>query len=590
MPRKRYFYPILLLSVILFASLVHSYTYVESVKIWYFANELVYPNPGIPEPAIIGDKLELRFRYSENTKLEITKAILYNELFKCILIPRGVEWSDKWSTLNAYLEIPKDCREGLYSLEIEIKVNGTTKKIVQPNSVWLLKEWPKKIKLLFVADTKTPAGEPYWKTMARLANVLNPTLMIFGGDEVDRPTYASAWRKFLTWWLQLRIPAYAGIGNHEYDAPGIAKIWGKFFGYRNYTISLGKFLIILLDTGMEGWIPNDQLDWLENTLKSNTDKVKIVYMHHPLFSLRWKTERKWYFKIEGDLDKVFNYFLSRGYIYGSMADHPKETSRLFKLLLKYGVHLVLSGHIHQDLNVVLEYRGEKYYFITITGVPYDVPDKVPRGFRLIEIYENGTIVEDTLTCCGKGFADYPTDIPIDVGEKVIPYKLGVIEFYYTPSNDGTRKAVSFRLYNPINQVFRDVYIAFRVSKEVPLERYSITPKAYYEVYELGNYYLFILKNITIPPNSVVKYTIYATEDKEKPRIEEVVLDVPAPVVGKVKDYVIGYIKAYDDGWGVDEVVIKYFVNGEWRTPVLVDLDEDSTANGYVAYYFWIPSK
>ncbi len=107
------------------------------------------------------------------------------------------------------------------------------------------------------------------------------------------------------------MPAYAGIGNREYDAPGIAKMWEKFFGYRYYAITIGKLLLILLDTGMEGWVDDKQLGWLEKVLKENLDKVKILYMHHPIFSLRWRDKKRWYMNIE-DIDKAFKYMLGAG--------------------------------------------------------------------------------------------------------------------------------------------------------------------------------------------------------------------------------------------------------------------------------------
>ncbi len=237
---------------------------------------------------------------------------------------------------------------------------------------------------------------------------------------------------------------------------------------------------------------------------------------------------------------------------------------------------------------MLEYKGKKFYFITVAGVPFE---NVLRGFRSIEIYVNGTIDKKTLTYAGKGFADYPTDIPIDSSEGVIPYKLGLIEFYYTPKNDGSRKAVSFRIYNSLNQEFKDIYVAFRVSKEVPIGKYKIIPRAKYKVYELKDYhYLVILKHVDPPPRSVVKFTIYAVPDKELPKVVDVRLSVEAPIVGKVEGYVIGYVKTFYDEWDVDSVDIPYRAGDEWKKTVLVDLVEGATIDGYVTYYFWISSK
>ncbi len=578
---------ITLISIAVFPSIFNMVKTYSELK--YYALELVYPNPGIPEPVLLGRELELRFRYSNNTIVEVHRAILVNEYSSCSLEFIGSQWNSTWKTLNVYLYVPENCSEGFYTLKLVYSVNGTEKTIEQPNSVWVLKSWPKVVRLLYTADTKTPAGEPYWKTMARLINILNPTLMIFGGDEVETPTSASAWKLFLKYWLELRVPAYAGIGNHEYDAEGRADVWISFFGYRNYTIDLGWLLIVMLDTGKEGWIPIHQIEWLKKVLELNAGKkVKIVYMHHPLFSVKCKHRKLWYIEVK-DINETFDYLLRNGYIYRSWTEHVVEARLLFETILKYNVSLVLSGHIHQDLNVVVEYRGRKIYFITVTGVPYDVPEYVPRGFRLIYIYSNGTIDENTLTCCGKSFTDYPTDIPIDSGEGVIPYKLGIIEFYYTPRNDGTSRVVSFKLNNPLDQWFYNVKIVFRVSKDVPISKYRVVPKVNYKVLELPKYYLVVIENVSVPPKSGIWFTITSIDDTEKPIIESLDLDVSAPIVGKVENWLIGRIITSDSGWGVKDVEILLSNDGgkTWFKPALKDLSEDESKNGKIVYYFWI---
>jgi|GEM_PF-4359109 len=75
-------------------------------------------------------------------------------------------------------------------------------------------------------------------------------MVIFNGDEVDRLFMRSAWEVFFKYWFKPRILSFAGIGNHEYEEPRVAEIWDSIMGYRNYTISLGKFLLLCL---MRAW-------------------------------------------------------------------------------------------------------------------------------------------------------------------------------------------------------------------------------------------------------------------------------------------------------------------------------------------------
>ena len=150
--------------------------------------------------------------------------------------------------------------------------------------------------------------------------------------------------------------------------------------------------------------------------------------------------------------------LKKGFIYGSWANHPKEAKKLFSIILKYGVHLVFTAHTHTDINNVVVYNGTKYYFITMSGVPFDVREKDKRGFRLITVYANGSFTINTLTYPpGAPLNKYPNSIPIDSGEGTVPYILGLIDYYYSPSNDGKHHAVSFKAINHLNETFNNIF-------------------------------------------------------------------------------------------------------------------------------------
>ena len=550
-----------------------------TAEIKFYAEIVKYPTLAYPEPVLSGGELEIRLALSQDTAPIDFTLTIYNELNEYELEFVKTEFSNAWKGWVAYFKVPEDCKEGFYSMKIAFTAGGTTYDIEMPNSVWVLSEWPDKIKLLYVGDTKTPGGEPYWKEFVREVNLLNPTMMIFNGDEVERPSMRTAWKLFLQHWLELRVPSYAGIGNHEYDSPGVAKIWERIMGYRNYTIVVGNFLFLMLDTGMEGWMSLDQIKWAERVVKENPEKVKILVMHHPLFGYKIKDEKIDVIEVStiDDFDKLFD----EGYIYGSWSEHKEEAKELFKLILENDIRLVLCAHTHTDITNIVKYKGKEYYFITTAGVPYDVREFDQRNFRLISIYANGTIDVKSLFYNGKSWTDYPNGIPLDTGEAIKPYKIGYIEYYYAPVNDGSRHAVSFKVKNELDHNFYDINICFRVAADVDFEKYKIIPEPEkYDVVQADNYYYVSIYDVDLPAGAELKFTIASEDDNVPPTIERVKMR-------SEEGWWIGDLYVTDLEWGVDEVKVEYTVTGEkWLEPELYDFVE-SFENGTLMFSFWI---
>ena len=544
----------------------------------FYAELVKYPTIAYPEPVLAGGTLEVRIALSPKVEPKALSLTIYNELARYRLGLIRSFFSPRWKCWLALFRVPSDCIQGLYSMRLSFNATRAY-SVDMPNSVWVLNRWPHFIKLLYVGDTKTPMGEPYWRELVREANLLNATMLIFNGDEVERPFMRSAWELFLKHWLRLRVPSYAGIGNHEYEEPNVAEIWESIMGYRNYTISLGKFLFIMMDTGMEGWAPLNEIKWMERVLRGNPDKVKILVMHHPLFGYKVKDEGIGVIRVNSTED--FDKLLEGGYIYSSWAEHKREAKELFKAILENDVRLVLAAHTHTDITNVVEYRGKKYYFITTTGVPYDVREGDYRDFRLITIYANSTIDVSSLLYDGRGWTDYPNGIPLDTGEGMRPYKIGYIEYYYAPSNDGSRHAVSFKARNELDQGFRNVYVCFKVPDDVPFERYRLIPKPKaYKLIHAGGYYYVTLYGVDLPAESEVAFTIASEGDTEPPTIN----GVKAVIDG---GWLIGEVRVTDLGWGVRDVKVMYAESGgRWVEPRLYDFVE-SMGNGTLVFKFWV---
>jgi predicted phosphodiesterase len=185
-------------------------------------------------------------------------------------------------------------------------------------------------------------------------------------------------------WLQQRLqslpfPAYVIPGNH--DVPYLASNDGSIafadfpsyyrdFGYQNteklyYTCEVvpGVKLIALnsnqfdRDGNQLGCLDEEQLQWLEKTLREAEDKLVLVTIHHNVIE-----------HIPGQSDRE----LGKRY----MLDNAIE---LLDVLRTYGVKLIFSGHLHvQDL-----VEADGIYEIT-TGslVSY------PHPYRVVEFKTN----------------------------------------------------------------------------------------------------------------------------------------------------------------------------------------------------------
>lgn len=113
--------------------------------------------------------------------------------------------------------------------------------------------------------------------------------------------------------LDAGIRFYAALGNH--DSPE-----NRFYepfnmgGERYYTYTRGRVRFVVLDTNV---LDAQQLAWADATLSDSTERWKIAYFHHPLYS--------------------------NGGRHGS---NVELRVRLEPLLVRHGVTAVFSGHDH----------------------------------------------------------------------------------------------------------------------------------------------------------------------------------------------------------------------------------------------------
>jgi hypothetical protein len=135
--------------------------------------------------------------------------------------------------------------------------------------------------------------------------------------------------------LRAGVRFYASLGNH--DAPSVMSYapW-NMHGQRYYTYARRHVRFVVLDSNR---VEAAQLEWLEQVLRGAREPWKICYFHHPLYS--------------------------NGGRHG-----PELELRVLlePLLVRYGVHVVFSGHQHVYERLTPQ-KGVQYFVTGAGGQP-----------------------------------------------------------------------------------------------------------------------------------------------------------------------------------------------------------------------------
>jgi 3',5'-cyclic AMP phosphodiesterase CpdA len=172
-----------------------------------------------------------------------------------------------------------------------------------------------------------------------------PDLVVNTGDQIDKPGNVEHWKRFRDLSQAVTVPYFLTVGNHDVH-PEVA---GSEETYRaqvdlpgnelSYSFVAGNALFIVLDsyrTGEDKKITGGQFTWLEGTLAAAKQKLRFVFVHHPLFPEK-----------------------GRGKHHGNSLDrYTEERDRLHGLFRKHNVTMVFAGHEHLYLRK------------TVDGVPY----------------------------------------------------------------------------------------------------------------------------------------------------------------------------------------------------------------------------
>ena len=213
-----------------------------------------------------------------------------------------------------------------------------------------------------IARCKHP--DPRWSGAAATARLVEPLLranprsaVLSLGDHTYPIGAAAEFEKcYHPTWGRFRERTWPTPGNHEYATPGAAPYFAYFgerakpLGKSWYSLRLGSWLVVSLDSNLSGAAHAEQIGWLRDTLAREKAACTLAFWHHPLYT---------------------------------SGGHFREQGRMrdaFALLHAAGAELVLSGHDHdyerfapQDADGRLDRARGVRQFVVGTGGAYATP-------------------------------------------------------------------------------------------------------------------------------------------------------------------------------------------------------------------------
>ncbi|MFQ6081148.1 MAG: metallophosphoesterase family protein, partial [Candidatus Bathyarchaeia archaeon] len=522
----RPFFAIVLLLVAIHVVVAIPYP-AEAQEIKPVADIVKRPLPSVPEPVVRGGSLKVLIDATPDASGWTARLSSKYGSSSLTIINSSYTENQGWTL---FFNVPATLYPELYALNVAFSQGGGLINYTQPRSVWVLEDWPEKLTIGHITDIHLPYGADILARSVYELNLLQPDMAIATGDIVDVETLASAWVYYqrITEWLE--IPSYILPGNHDHAGTNGTN-YQRFCGPLYYSVDIGNFLFIALDTMEEGYVTASQLRWAEGVLERHPNKVKIMGIHHPLFgrgdggnlSGTWEEIEK----LKEDL-------------YFSWEEHLDEAREFLRLVEEYDVRLILAGHIHRDHIVI--YNG-KHHFVTKSPTGGSLREGDYQSYRLVEIDMEGNVWSHTYA--EKGLFAPPNSIP-----------LGYVTYYYSPANDGTKTAVSVIINNYQEQEVRNAKVEFIASIEYNIEDYTFHPTTptHYETLttEKGHYFIAYMN---VSSKSVSYLTLAAVEDEVEPTVEVNLLEEireEAPIALA--------IRVTDEGWGVREVVVEYSTN------------------------------
>ena len=120
-----------------------------------------------------------------------------------------------------------------------------------------------------------------------LAATPRAAVLALGDNVYERGTAAEYAKCYAQTWGRFKQRTYPSPGNHEYATPGAAgyfSYFGKAAGPGYYSVQLGAWHVVSLNSNLKGEAHAAQLAWLKQDLAASSARCTLAYWHHPLYS------------------------------------------------------------------------------------------------------------------------------------------------------------------------------------------------------------------------------------------------------------------------------------------------------------------
>ena len=495
-----------------------------------------YPLPTNPEPVLLGGALRVEVRAGSGATS--WAGSLTGKYGSSELTLVNSSYSGGWWTV--FFGVSSDVYPALYDLELDWSDGGSSVEYVQPGIIWVLEEWPETLRVAQISDIHLPYGADVLATYVYEANLVDADMIVATGDIVDVETIASAWTYLQEMTGRLGVPIFILPGNHDY-AGGDSALFQDYGGLKNYSVVIGDFLFLALDSDGGGYIVQEQLDWAESVLARHPGKVKFMAFHHPLLSSEFEDDEGAVKggELEGDWTDIE---ALREVIYFTWRENIGLAEELLRIIQTYDVRLTMSGHVHRDIIYIL--NGENYFMSTGNSGGGGPPGYEGPRSRLIELDSDGTLRLGEYALAG--LFDPPNAIPT-----------GELSYYYWGANDGSGEAVSARVVNGLEMALEDASLEFLVSSENPVDAYSFYPgdPGSYDVVETDAGHLFVV-HVDVSAGEVYDLSLAAVDDDTSPSVV-----IQFPEAYDEGEPVEVSVDVSDGGWGVGDVSVSYSLDG-----------------------------
>lgn len=282
--------------------------------------------------------------------------------------------------------VPADTPLGLY----DVVINGG--ELYEPKAVWV-GNVTGPLRILQITDEHVGV-ELDMASVYRLIHAMvvangGPFDVVFAtGDQADVGGQPWQYILFARYASTATKPIFAIPGNHDHAGDDPLVNYRKFQGPPVWYRVVGPYLIIGLDSGLEGYLTDSVVKFYEDVLKRYPDKVKIVLVHHPPF---YKANSYIVETYRGpqDVDRLNRDPTGRGQyyiVYTSYLQNRPAYEKFLELTIKYRVALVMSGHVHSG-NSTIVINGT--YFVTTRTLGGSIDTS--HGYRSYVVYPDGRV-------------------------------------------------------------------------------------------------------------------------------------------------------------------------------------------------------